>query len=274
MDQPPQLNIPFGLFYNILTCFDRRELCQLRNVNHRHYTVIENKFGTTRPYLVFDWQYLEESSWRWPFGTLGRLTEDVSIQVRKQLPTSKFVRFGFSNVVISSAIDFVVLSISHVWENRALVIGCTPDFIWNDDLTQMAAKAKYLDLETKSLVPYLRQLTSGNCVHLEIFIDATLEDVQLPWKHILNFLFKLNTEGIEISASNPYNHHRGEMLEFLEQVKQKFLDSLVPVDFSFEWSWTMAPTASMTNSFSTTSLFRISAQNNAFDFTPLPTNSI
>ncbi|KAI1696086.1 hypothetical protein Ddc_20712 [Ditylenchus destructor] len=75
-------------------------------------------------------------------------------------------------------------------------------------------------------------------------LNDALDDVHLPWHHILDFLFKggLSSEGglLVIRAPKPSNHHRDQMLEFLEQVKQKFLDSLAPVDFFFEWDWDMA----------------------------------
>ncbi|KAI1692483.1 hypothetical protein DdX_21227 [Ditylenchus destructor] len=231
MDQPsPQLNIQFGLFHKILSCFDRRELCHLRNVNHRHYTVIENKFGTS-PYLMFSYQALDQSSWRWRPLT-GNQIEEMPIHVCEQLPTSKFVRFNHSFFMISSVNVLIVPLISHVWENQQIFIECAPTYMWNEKWACMMAKAKHLDVTAKGLIPYLPQLTSGNCVHLHVFaLNETLDDYRLPWGHILDFLFKPNTEGITIS--DPSNYLRGQMLEFRELVTQKFLDSLVQVDFSF-----------------------------------------
>ncbi|KAI1717406.1 hypothetical protein DdX_07153 [Ditylenchus destructor] len=246
MDQLPHHNIPFGLFYKILACFDRRELCRLRNVNRRHYIVIESKFGTT-PYLVFKDQRLRECWWEWSLSE--NQSEEMPIQVRRQLPTSKFVRFNTSTFLITSVSDLIVQSISHVWENQELFIETTSfalqhsNYVWNEEWTRLAAKAKYLDLNSKGLIPYLRQLTSGNCVHLELCVpDETLDDVQIPWGHILDFLFKRNTKGMDIYARHPSNHHQVELREFFQQVKQKFLDSLAPVDFNFEW--TCSPFAS------------------------------
>ncbi|KAI1697515.1 hypothetical protein DdX_18467 [Ditylenchus destructor] len=224
-----QLNIPFGLFYNILTCFDRRELCQLRNVNRRHYTVIENKFGTT-PYLVFKGQRLHTLCWKWwPASEVSR--DIMPIHARKQLRTSKFVRFKLTELVVC-----------HVWENQKLSFDCVSNYTWNEEWAYMVAKAKYLEVGHGS-ISFLRQLISCNCVHLECdasFYDGSLDDCQLPWGHILEFLFKLNTEGIVIHAKNNTKNHtkhiQGQMLEFLERVKQKFLDSLAKVDFSFVWT--------------------------------------
>ncbi|KAI1729696.1 hypothetical protein Ddc_02353 [Ditylenchus destructor] len=239
MDQPPQPNIPFGLFYNILTCFDRRELCQLRNVNRRHYIVIEKKFGTTPPYLVFLEQELNIYSWEWtPSENQG---QDMPIQVRKQLPTSKFVRFNSSAYLISNVSELIVLPMSHVWENQELIIECAPKYVWNEEWTHLATKAKYLDLDGKGLIPYLRQLTSGNCLHLVLSAwNDDLVDVELPWGHILDFLFKRNTKGIDIYAKD---RCQDQMVGFLQQVKQKFMDSLAPVDFSFEWTCTSSPSS-------------------------------
>ncbi|KAI1727218.1 hypothetical protein Ddc_04512 [Ditylenchus destructor] len=243
MDQPPQPSIPFGLFYNILTCFDRRELCQLRNVNRRHYSVIDGKFGTT-PYLLFFEQHLKKESWKWSpenhyyVNNYVNKFEDMPFHVRKQLSTSKFVRFKTSRFVISSVSDLIVLPISHVWENQELSIECVPNYIWNEEWTHMATKAKHLKLEAKGLIPYLRQLTSGNCVNLGLIsLDDALVDVQLPWDHILDFLFQRNTLGIDINARNQFNNHPDQQFEFLQQIKQKFLDSLVPVDFWFEFDY-------------------------------------
>ncbi|KAI1695755.1 hypothetical protein Ddc_21003 [Ditylenchus destructor] len=262
MDRKPQPNVPplrfqFGLIYNILSCFDRRELCHLRNVNRQHYTVIERKFGITPPYLVFDEQYLCKPmfSWKW-----GNPYEKIPSDVRVQLPTSKFVRFKSSELLVHnpSESNIDVLSISHLWENQKLTLNCASNFVWSEEWANMAAKAKYLELEVEGLIPYLRkakyleildgqgslsylrQLTSGNCVRLSLTNwTVTLDTVfhpKIPWQHILDFLFKPNpkdTKCFEFRTHNPFNHYEVEIIQFLQQVKQKFLDSLDSVHFSF-----------------------------------------
>ncbi|KAI1727182.1 hypothetical protein Ddc_04474 [Ditylenchus destructor] len=241
MDQPPQPIIPFGLFYNILSCFDRRELCQLRNVNRRHYTVIENKFGTTRPYLMFNEQLLTEYRWKW-WPASRQSDDEMPSDVRNQLPVSKFVRFKSSKLLVDNLIEsnLDVLSMSHVWENQDLSLNCHSDFAWNEEWAYMAAKAKHLDVfNGQGSFSCMRQLTSGNCVRLSIrdWTD-TFYTVELPWDHILDFLFQPNpiyAKTILLCAKNPFNHHQVEMLHFLLQVKQKFLDSVVSVHFTFAW---------------------------------------
>ncbi|KAI1692459.1 hypothetical protein Ddc_23604 [Ditylenchus destructor] len=247
MDRKPQPNVPplpfqFELFYNILTCFDRRELCHLRNVNRRHYIVIERKFGTTPPYLVFDEQYLSRYSWKW-----GMPVEEIPSDVRDQLPTSKFVRFKSSELMVynPSESNIDVLSISHVWENQKLTLNCASNFVWNEEWANMAAKAKHLEvLNGQGSISYLRQLTSGNCVRLsltnwsQLLDTVTLVTVEIPWQHILDFLFQPNpkdTKCILFRTNNPFNHYKVEILQFLQQVKQKFLDSLDSVHFTFAW---------------------------------------
>ncbi|KAI1696466.1 hypothetical protein DdX_19028 [Ditylenchus destructor] len=240
MDQP-QLNIPFGLFYRILTCFDRRELCQLRNVNRRHYTVVENKFGSTPPYLLFNGQHLSRYGWKWR-PSPGHSYDEMPSEVRDQLPVSKFVRFKSSELLVyhpsENAID--VLSISHVWENQELILRCASNFKWNEGWACMMAKAKYLEvLNGQGSISFLRQLTSGNCVRL-ILIDWTkaLDTVELPWNHILGFLFRPNSKdakSILIRVNNPFNGHQVEILDFLHQVKQKFVNFPDSVHFTFEW---------------------------------------
>ncbi|KAI1697516.1 hypothetical protein DdX_18468 [Ditylenchus destructor] len=239
MDQP-QLNIPFGLFYSILTCFDRRELCQLRNVNRRHYTVIERKFGTTPPYLAFDRQYMGMYDWKWqPAPTRF---DEMPSEVRDQLPVSKFVRFKSSELLVyhpsESAID--VLSISHVWENQQLLIVFATKFELTEEWACMMATAKYLDVyDGQGSISFLRQFTSGNCVCV-ILTDwtKTLDTVEHPWNNILGFLFQPNskdTKSIQISANNPFNGHNVEILDFLHQVKQKFVNFPDSVHFTFAW---------------------------------------
>ncbi|KAI1712737.1 hypothetical protein DdX_09361 [Ditylenchus destructor] len=242
MAQPlPQLNIPFGLFYNIISCFDRRELCQLRNVNHRHYTVIENKFGSTSPYLMF---YEQEKTilgdWRWR-PALGSSSEKMPSDVRNQLAVSKFVRFNASFLDINSLSESNIdlLSISHVWENQDLTLTVTSNFEWNEQWIHLTTKAKYLDVEANGSINYLRQFTLGNCVRLRLTdCTDTLDTVEIPWDHILDYLFQPNskdTKRIHILAHSPFEHHQRQTLDFIQQVKQKFLESLAPLDFVFEW---------------------------------------
>ncbi|KAI1695301.1 hypothetical protein DdX_19650 [Ditylenchus destructor] len=258
MNRKSQANVPtcpfhFGLFYSILTCFDRRELCQLRNVDRRHYIVIENKFGTTHPYLLFDEQYLSSYSWKWQPAP-GQSDEEMPSEVRDQLPVSKFVRFKSNGLMVyhpsESAID--VLSISHVWENQDLSLSCTSwenqelilrcasNFEWNEEWACMMATAKYLDVfDGQGSISFLRQFTSGNCVRFSITdLTNALERVELPWNHILEFLFQSNpkdTKSIHICAIDPCNRHQVEILDFLQQVKQKFLNSPDSVHFTFAW---------------------------------------
>ncbi|KAI1692231.1 hypothetical protein DdX_21371 [Ditylenchus destructor] len=245
MDQPPlQLNMPIypTLFRHILTSFDRRELCQLRNVNRRHYTVIERKFRSTPPYLVYEKQRLNESGWKWsPVYGITFQYDEMPSEMRDQLPVSKFVRFKLSKLQVynPSETNFDVLSISHVWENQKLTLSCASNFVWNEEWAHMAAKAKYLEVNAIGIFHYLRQLTSGNCVRLSLTdMSDTLDTVELPWDHILEFLLQPNpedTKSIQINAINPFNSHQVEILQFLEQVKQEFLESSDSVHFTFAW---------------------------------------
>ncbi|KAI1707602.1 hypothetical protein Ddc_14754 [Ditylenchus destructor] len=235
MDQQPQLNIPFGLLYNVLTCFDRRELCLLRNVNHRHYTVIENKFGTTRPYLVFHMLYWAGDSSKWQ-PTSENQIEDIPFN-RNLICDSKFVRFIYSSAYASNRTnrDHTVRDISHVWENQYVRILYFLSSTWNEEYSRIAATAKILDLNVKNSIPYLRQLTSGNCICLSLTEFRTLVVAELPWDHILDFLFKPNTESIDILAHNPFKCQRELVLDFLQHAKQKFLDTVAPIDFKFQF---------------------------------------
>ncbi|KAI1707014.1 hypothetical protein Ddc_15008 [Ditylenchus destructor] len=229
MDQQPQLNIPFALLYNVLTCFDRRELCLLRNVNHRHYTVIENKFGTTRPYLVFDRLYMGGDSWSWK-PTSENQIEDIPFN-HNLVCDSKFVRFKWSCVYVSNN---TLCDMGHVWENQHVKIFFSS--VWDEKYSRIAATAKILDLSGNNVIPYLRQLTSGNCIRLSLTeLSETLDVAELPWDHILNFLFKPNTESIDIFAQNPFKCQRELVLDFLQHAKQKFLDTVAPIDFKFQF---------------------------------------
>ncbi|KAI1697449.1 hypothetical protein Ddc_19708 [Ditylenchus destructor] len=232
MDQQPQLNIPFGLLYNVLTCFDRRELCLLRNVNQRHYTVIENKFGTTRPYLVFDNLITGGDLRRWKPTSEGQF-EDMPFN-HNLICDSKFVRFKHSSVYVSGFTNYTVRS--HVWENQHVNIRCSPLYDWDEKYSRIAATAKILDLNAENSIPYLRQLTSGNCIRLSLTERSdTLVVAELPWDHILDFLFKPNTESIDIRAQNPFKCQRELVLDFLQHAKQKFLDTVAPIDFKFQF---------------------------------------
>ncbi|KAI1712297.1 hypothetical protein Ddc_12534 [Ditylenchus destructor] len=230
MDQQPQLNIPFGLLYNVLTCFDRRELCLLRDVNHRYYTVIEKKFGTTSPYLVFDELYM--SSWAWKPNS-EKQTEDIPFN-RNLICDSKFVRFKYS-FAFTDHINNIVRDISHIWENQHVNMLCFSS-VWDEKYSRIAGTAKILGLDAINSIPYLRQLTSGNCVRLSLRDRCdTLVVAELPWNHILDFLFKPNTEIIDIRAKNPFKCQRELVLDFLQHVKQKFLDTVTPIDFKFQF---------------------------------------
>ncbi|KAI1709843.1 hypothetical protein Ddc_13741 [Ditylenchus destructor] len=233
MDQQLQPSVPFGLLYNVLTCFDRRQLCHLRNVNHRHYTVIENKFGNTPPYLVFNRLISGNGycSWSWR-PTSDKQHEDIPFNIF-EIP--KFVRFKYSHVYVSGNTNYTVRDISHVWENQHLSMSSSNRKVWNEEWTR-AATAKTLDLSGSNVIPYLRQLTSGNCIRLSLVdYSDTLVVAELPWDHILGFLFKANTESIDIRAQNPCKCQRELVLEFLQHVKQKFLDTVAPIDFKFQF---------------------------------------
>ncbi|KAI1712473.1 hypothetical protein DdX_09559 [Ditylenchus destructor] len=236
MDQQPQPNIPFGLLYKVLTCFDRRELCHLRNVNHRHYTVIENKFGTTAPYLVFGKLFMSNgyNSWSWS-PTWEKQTEEMPF-CHLKIVDSKFVRFKFSSAYVSGHSNYTVRDISHVWENQHVSMSCSSTYVWDEKYSRIAATAKILDMSGRDVIPYLRQLTSGNCIRLSLTDrNNDLVVTELPWDHILDFLFKPNAKSIEIHAENIFKCQQELVLDFLQHAKQKFLDTVAPIDFKFQF---------------------------------------
>ncbi|KAI1691269.1 hypothetical protein DdX_21985 [Ditylenchus destructor] len=243
MNQSLSTVIPFGLLYDLLTCFDRRELCQLRNVNRRHYTVIESKFGSTPPYLVFCAVRCNNYQWTWAEDEDSNgiiLHKSMPQKIVNQLSSSMFVRFTIStfNMLSTDHTSMrIVLSMNHIWENFRCIFYCYPNFAWNAELARSLSKTKSLEVHfARGLISYLHLLTPENCLSLTV-IDAEemLNGVVVPWSNFLHFLFKSSEDAktVLINTKNAFNHQQG--LDFLGQVKQKFSDSLAPPNFSFRW---------------------------------------
>ncbi|KAI1722143.1 hypothetical protein DdX_04449 [Ditylenchus destructor] len=238
--------IPFGIFYDTLSFFERQELCLLCIVNRRQKNVIERKFATV-PYLLFSrLLYMEESCVWAPkaFNHIKTMPEDMISQLKK----AAFVRFKsteFDFNVRLSPLD--ILAMNHLWENNDLCISYNrkspyAKFVWSEQHTWLLAKAKHLTVYFgEGLITHLHELLSGRCIRLVISDHQASTIPKLASNEIIRYLFhpvqssKSSREAkhVNICTKCPFDEEQGR--HFLEAIKQKFMDALVAIDFSFRW---------------------------------------
>ncbi|KAI1701678.1 hypothetical protein DdX_15931 [Ditylenchus destructor] len=247
--------VPFGILYETLKYFNRRELVLLSEVTNRFHQIVEKHFGKA-PYLRFAFLYYSyKNGLKWfPDDYFLYLTQedkesqalDMSLKQSSKLPTTMYLRFHASRFIFNENPMALLNATSHLWQKGALSV----EIVWDGqygtgcslapstELIALIWNCHSLWFEFDGCLTTFTELLRNNNLAFISFIDKAYDPAKpLPLEEIMSFLFKIpNTEhpsqenhlAIQTKpAPNTQNY-----VEIVRNVREKFFDTWDPSIFN------------------------------------------
>ncbi|KAI1719180.1 hsp90 protein [Ditylenchus destructor] len=224
-----------------LTFLTRPQLLRLSTVSYRMRCILGEDF-TSKPYLVLDTldlkQYCEfNNHFYWSINHNYPIIE----QFIELLAESKFVRFNIINLssphLINDNEKHILKEISHVCQNAELRIESFYRKVEQHIMPLITnCRSLYLSGYLYDTIQWLPHIPPSDNLQSVCVSDDYLNIREICSEVITGFLFK------------PMNNHKSrklrilctvsnqDTLAFTNAIEKKFLETIVPVVFTFEWN--------------------------------------